>query len=617
MKHPVKLTFIIILVYGFWYLSFFWQTPLGQTPVLDGTENILLAKQIATNSLPQEPFFRSMLYPALLAIPCILGFDSTEELFMIASFSGMVFHFISAIFVFLSVKNLWNNLKAAIIAALIYGLYPPAVFFAGEPLDTTISISFMLAALYTFLLAADKESKALFASSGLLLGIACLLRSNLLPFGIIYLAYPAILYRKKTIINCFFSIICLSFLMLLNGSICYYHSGEFRLLPWQGASNFYSANSQRANGKFYRHTVYIPNRPVGVNPARLEAEYIYSIETGKRPPFDLNDFNRFWLNKSISEIKSNPYSWIKLTLKKIYYLYNNYEQYNNKTFGFHKQITPSLRYNPLCFGLLIIFVFIFIFNSEDKIENEKLLTIAFAIDALSLGIIAFYVSSRFRLPIASLLIIFSSGLFTYKFSELINKKNIIITIIVSLFTFSNFFNVADTSTWKEDRLLNAFACSRLGLDEEQVLWTDRVLEEDPYNLQAIRLKLVGFTNLALSGQLTDQHEWQKVIRELKYLSKNKIYFDDTQLLLGCYLWKYEKDKEKAYEIWLNSGCESLQPELFQALMIYTGLVEPNDSDKKMAKLIPLLAAAIEGHNNTNNLNSVEIQRAKSALNFLL
>ena len=405
--------------------------------------------------------------------------------------------------------------------------------------------------------------------------------------------------------------------MILNGAICYYHSGEFRLLPWQGASNFYSANSHRANGKLYRHTVYIPNRPVGVNPARLEAEYIYSIETGKRPPFDLDDFNRFWLNKSISEIKENPYNWIKLTLKKIYYLYNNYEQYNNKTFGFHKQITPSLRYNPLCFGLLIILVFIFIFNSEDKIENEKLLTIAFAIDALSLGIIAFYVSSRFRLPIVPLLVIFCSGLFTYKYSELVNKKNLIITIIVSLFTFSNLFNVSDTSTWKEDRLLNAFACSRLGLDEEQFLWTDRVLEDDPYNLQAIRLKLVGFTNLALSGQLTDQHEWQKVIRELKYLSKNKIYFDDTQLLLGCYIWKYEKDKERAYEIWLNSGCESLQPELFQALMIYTGLVEPNDSDKKMAKLIPLLAAAIEGHNKTNNLNSNEIQRAKTALKFLL
>ena len=422
---------------------------------------------------------------------------------------------------------------------------------------------------------------------------------------------------KEKAVNCSISLICLLFLMLINGSICYFHSGEFRLLPWQGASNLYSANSQRANGKFYRHTVYIPNRPVGVNPARLEAEYIYSIETGKKPPFDLNDFNRFWLNKTLSEIKANPYNWIKLTLKKIYYLYNNYEQYNNKTFGFHKQITPSLCYNPLCFGFLIILVFIFIFNSEDKIENNKILTIAFAIDALSLGIIAFYVSSRFRLPLAPLLIIFSSGLFTYKLSELVNKKNILIALIVSLFTFSNFFNVADTSTWKEDRLLNAFACSRLGLDEEQVLWTNRVLEDDPYNLQAIRLKLVGFTNLALSGQLTDQHEWQNVIRELKYLSKNKIYFDDTQLLLGCYVWKFEKDKEKAYEIWLNGGSESLQPELFQAFMIYTGLVEPNDSDKKMAKLIPLLAAAIEGRNKRTDLKSNKIQTAKTALDFLL
>ncbi|MBR4329814.1 MAG: hypothetical protein IKP71_08160, partial [Candidatus Riflebacteria bacterium] len=60
----VWLAFLIILAYGFLYLLYFWQTPLGQMPVLDGSENFLLASQIASGSLPHEPFFRSMLYPA-------------------------------------------------------------------------------------------------------------------------------------------------------------------------------------------------------------------------------------------------------------------------------------------------------------------------------------------------------------------------------------------------------------------------------------------------------------------------------------------------------------------------------------------------------------------------
>ena len=47
MKYLSKLVAVIILVYGLSYLHFFWQTPLGKTPVLDGTENFLLAKEIA------------------------------------------------------------------------------------------------------------------------------------------------------------------------------------------------------------------------------------------------------------------------------------------------------------------------------------------------------------------------------------------------------------------------------------------------------------------------------------------------------------------------------------------------------------------------------------------
>ena len=635
MKYLSKLVAVIILVYGLSYLHFFWQTPLGKTPVLDGTENFLLAKEIANDNFPKEPFFRSMLYPALLSIPYSLGFDTNEELFRIASLSGMIFHFVATIFVFLLAKNLWQNEKSAIFASLIYGLYPPAIFFAGEPLDTTISISFMLASIYTFLSASDHQDNIkLYSASGILLGIACLLRSNLLPIAIIYLVYP--IFNKSKIssdpisqgskLKVYFSIykhavislICFSFMIVLGGIAGYLHSGEFRLLPWQGPLSFYPANSQRANGKYYKHSVYIPNRQIGVNPARLEAEYIYSIETGQKPPFDLNDFNKFWVRKSIAEIKSNPGNWLKLILKKVYYLYNNYEQYNNKTFSFHKQITPLLRYNPICFGLLIILTFIVIFNYDFGTNKNKVFTLAIGIDALSLGIIAFYVSSRFRLPITPLLVVLGSGIFTFKYSEILKQRNLVLLLVTCFISFSNFFNVADKSTWKEDRLLNAFACSRLELDEEQVLWADRVLKDDPNNLQALRLKIVGFTNLVLEGKISNSKDWARVKKELKYITKKDIYFNDTLLLTGCYIWKFEKNNEKAYELLVNGGSDSLTPELYQALLIYAGLTEPSQSDKRMAPIIPILAAALEARGiETKYKNKNEVERSKKALKFLL
>ena len=639
----VGLAFFIILAYGVLYLLYFWQTPLGQMPVLDGSENFLLASQISSGSLPHEPFFRSMLYPALLSIACSLGFE--EELFAIASFSGIIFHFLSSLFIFLIVNNLWENRKAAIISCLLYGLYPPAVFFAAEPLDTTISILFMLGSLYCFFIAIDKKSKSYFAASGIIMGISGLLRSNLLPFAIIYIAYPITrmlsdkssenesqnssdkVSAQKTnkgknpkdiYKNSLIAIISFSLMIILGGAVCYFHSGEFKLMPWQGASNFYSANSLKANGKFYKHSVYIPNRKAGTNPARAEAELIYSKETGKKPPFDLNEFNRFWLKKTFDEITSNPSHWISLTLKKIYYLFNNFEQYNNKTYSFHKSITPILNYNPLCFGFLVILFFLALLNlSSNKElihqkEKCKLISLFTGLFFLSLGIIAFYVSARFRIPLASLIIIFSSYLFCLNIDRFYNKYTVFIVIAAAFITFSNFCNAADTSTYKEDRLLIAFACSRLELDEEQILWADRVLEEDPQNLQAIRLKTVAFTNLALSGKLTDSNEWSSVAKEMEFLNKNKLYFDDTIFLSGCYAWKFEKNSGKARLLWINGGANSIQPEIFQACLIYTELIEPNETDIKLSEYNNLIKAALNKNNSNQNSNQSE-----KALKFLL
>ena len=144
-------------------------------------------------------------------------------------------------------------------------------------------------------------------------------------------------------------------------------------------------------------------------------------------------------------------------------------------------------------------------------EKCKLITLFTGLLFLSLGIIAFYVSARFRFPLASLTIIFCSYLFCLNLDKFYNKNTLFIVIAAAFITFSNFFNAADTSTYKEDRLLIAFACSRRGLDDEQILWANRVLEEDPHNLQAIRLKTVAFTNLALFGNLTDSKEWNSII----------------------------------------------------------------------------------------------------------
>ncbi len=612
MKYAAKVAFVVVLFYGLIYATYFWKTPLGQTPVLDGSENVLLAQQISCGVLPKEPFYRSMLYPAILSIFHTVGFEATEELFWLASLLGVMCHFISSALVFYLIRNIWKNQKAAIAGMLLYGLYTPAVFFAAEPFDITISITFMLASVLSYMKGIDTKQNRWFLLSGILLGISGLLRSNILPAGIIFITYP--LFNRKYSAQSFIAIMSVAIMLGLGGIVNYYHCGEFRLLPWQGASNLYSANSKNANGKFFKHSIYIPDRKAGTNPTRLESEIIYAKETGKKVLDNIDEFNSFWTHKTISEILSEPAYWLELNLKKLYFIFNNYEQYNNKTFGFHKMISPPLRYNPLCFGILTILFFTAISNLKNCADKTKQYTIVVGIIFLSLGILGFYVSARFRLVITPLMVIIGAGLFRHSAKDVFSFKNCLVATIIGFLSFSNYLNVSDTSTWREDRLLNAYACSRLGYDEEQLLWAERVLEEDPRNLQAIRLKIVAFTNMALNGKFNSPAYWDIIKPELEHIVQGNLFFPDVILLAGCYSYNFERNSIKAKNIWLRGGAESQQIELFQACLIYSSLQNPTPEDVSMAKQSPILAAALKSDKFEER---VELSKAKTALEFLL
>ena len=191
-------------------------------------------------------------------------------------------------------------------------------------------------------------------------------------------------------------------------------------------------------------------------------------------------------------------------------------------------------------------------------------------------------------------------------------------LIASFFTFSTFFNVADTSTYKDDKLLNGFACSRLGLIEEQIYWANEVLREDSVNIQAIRLKLVGFTNLVFLGKKDDLKNWNEVIKELEFLTKKEYYFEDTILLTGCYLYKFKKDREKACQLWIKGLKNSLQPNFYKACLVYTGLEKNENLIIQENETTPLLLAALEEKGIRKNIKETkEVATSKMALHFLL
>src|SRR5262249_20878745 len=121
-------------------------SPSGRFPLLDGAENLALAQRIAQGSLPAEPFFRAMLYPGLLAL-LLLGGVPSDWLPAAAGLLGCLLHAGSTVFVYWIARRAWASARAGWVAAALYGLNPVAIYFATEPLDTTLGLFLFLAGL--------------------------------------------------------------------------------------------------------------------------------------------------------------------------------------------------------------------------------------------------------------------------------------------------------------------------------------------------------------------------------------------------------------------------------------------------------------------------------------
>src|SRR5215207_2710462 len=94
--------------YAVGYLVWFLGTPLGSVPVLDGRENLILARQIAEGTLPAEPFFRAMLYPAVISVAAAQGLDESD-LLLTAGGLGLFFHLVTTAAVFGCARLVWRR----------------------------------------------------------------------------------------------------------------------------------------------------------------------------------------------------------------------------------------------------------------------------------------------------------------------------------------------------------------------------------------------------------------------------------------------------------------------------------------------------------------------------
>lgn len=517
--------------------------PLGQAPVLDGRENIAWAELIAADRLPEEPFYRALLYPLVLSLVA----DGLVPAF--ATLFGICMHGLSALLVGLIAQKLWRNPSAGYFAGVLYLGYPVALYFSGQVLDITFSTTLFLASLYALIRVPDSSSKRAAITfsllAGLLGGAAVLARPNFLPAVICFPFVSLLFFGKGRLLTSALTAAALAMILGLQGLANWQVSGEFRLLPWQGSYNLYAANRDGANGKYYTQQVAFDQIPAGKNTTRMESEWLYREAQGPTAPLEVHEMSQHWRGRLLEEIGDDPQRWLGLMFRKSIYTLNNWEQYNNLTYAYHKARWPMLTWNPLGWGVLLILAAGGIYIGFKDAKRDQLYAIAVIGCAYAAGLLLFFVSARFRLPLTPLLCVAAGG-WAY-FTQFVTTKRCAIlgggALLLSVVSFGNWFQAKDETTYIQDEILLAKASSEVGQDLEALKLAQDIMLRDPDRQEAHRLALTSLFNLWLgTDQVAYWHQMGAALESIESADAS------VEFIRGVYHWR-ELDPDRAIETW--------------------------------------------------------------------
>ncbi|MGH8597852.1 MAG: hypothetical protein ACREXT_14440, partial [Gammaproteobacteria bacterium] len=522
----------VVTAYVFGYLLWYSGTPLGHVPLLDEREILALATRIAAGNLPPESFYRAPLYSALLAVPLWLGVNPLALPLLARLFNG-VCHLLSVWVVWRLAGVLWRRRAAQIFSATLVGFNPVLLHFCGDALDITTAITALVAGVAAALIAIRRAQRPgwWWSIASLAFGLGALLRPQLMPLLVALPVIGLMIGHPPHALRQIFAatvpgVLCL----VIFGAINYALADEFRILPWQGAYNLWAANRPGAHGRYFEQRIPIHTNDPGANTARIESEILYRRQQpgASRSPQAMSDY---WRDQALRVIAANPLAWLRLLTSKAFYLVNNVEQYNNKTFSFHQSRSPWLRHNPLNWTMVLSAGVVGLVLHWRRPESRLLTLLAAAYAA---GVLLYFVSDRFRAPLIPLFAIGAGGVISLPAT---GRRWPALAAGAALAGLSlvPIPRAEQQRTYVQDELALARAHSELGEHAQALGWALRALERAPNRTSVLALACVTRFNAWLHAPSaimpSDLAQWRGDCRAAAELSPT------ARRILGYLAWR--------------------------------------------------------------------------------
>ena len=360
------------------------------------------AEQIASGDwYGKQTFYQAPLYPYTLAV-LIKGFSAgTFGL----RFFQIILGTLSVGLLGIAGRHAFNR-RVGLIAAAMYALYPPAIYYDGIIQKTALA-SFLLCLLLaecSYLSRRASKFHSLFA--GVTLGLLVLTRENALlwvPVIPIWMALriPAVRAGKVAAVVSY--AIGLAAVLLpvaaRNASL----GGEWSPTTFQAGPNFYIGNNPNSNG------LYRPLVPGHETPKYERADAQRLAEQDEGRDLTSREVSRYWFERSFDEIKQNPIRWLELLMIKSLMVVNRFEVPDVESMRVYRDFSFTLRvlapvwnFGALCplaiWGVIV----------TRKRWRRLSLFYAFTLVMVA-AIIGFFILGRYREPLVPLLILFAAG----------------------------------------------------------------------------------------------------------------------------------------------------------------------------------------------------------------
>lgn len=366
--------------------------------ILDSTVYDEWARSISEGRLlGNQAFYFPPLYPYLLGLLYAAFGHSLAVVYLFQALLGLL----DLVLVHRIGTAVFNE-RVGLLAAACAALYGPFAFFEMKVLGTTLGLTLNLLAL-TLLIVAEKTAVAgrpglgRWLAAGLSIGVAAECIPGTILLAPIYASYLG-LRRGKAAVALLAGTLLATLPVLAHNL---YVASDPLPLSGQGGLTFYQGNNPGAMGLYS----VAPGFSGSPGTQAAEEQSLAERETGRS--MRRSETSAHFLRKGLAFIAASPGAWLVLEGRKILALSGDYEASTEYSLYYEREQVPCIRLLFLPFAAIVGTGLIgMLLDARRGTASPALLLYTIYASAIPLF---FYVSSRYRLPLAPALLLYGAS----------------------------------------------------------------------------------------------------------------------------------------------------------------------------------------------------------------